>query len=373
MKMRKMKSLNKTAARFCMAAIVLPALIGSCDMLGPESDPEKGELKISFADNQESLTRTGLEIPDTSDFLLTITDSKGKAVYDGRYGDSPESMSLDAGSYTVSIISEEFHKPAFSSPQFGDEQCVVVPSGGSIDLRLVCSQMNSGIRLLVDSGFLDEYPDGVLMLKSALGRLIYGYSEKRIAYFNPGEISLVLNEGKSDKVLMTRKLEAREILELKVKVASSPGSSSAEAGKGGMTVAVDTLRNWMSDVYVIGGDDGGGSGVYDALTVSEAMSSVGDEGVWVCGYIVGGDLSSSSASFEAPFDSRTNLLLGPRPSTDDRDACIGVQLPSGALRDALNLVDNPGLLGRKICLKGNIAEAYYSLVGLKNITAYELI
>ncbi len=357
--------------RIYLAAIAVLAIAGSCRMLGLDPEQQKGELRLSFARQQEALTRAGLEIPDTSDFLLTIRDAEGNAVYDGKYGDSPESMSLDAGSYTVTVISEEFSKPAFSTPQFGDEQCVVVPAGGSVNMQLVCTQLNSGVKLIVDSGFLTEYPEGVLMLKSSRGRLVYGYSEKRFAYFNPGEISLVLNEGTEDKVLMTRQLKSQDMLEIKVRVSSSGGAGAS--GRGGMSIKVDTLRNWMSDEYVIGGENAGGSGRYDAMTVSEAISSAGEEEVWVCGHIVGGDLSSSSASFDPPFDSRTNLLLGPRSSTQDKDACLAVQLPSGAVRDALNLVDNPGLLGRKVYLKGDIVESYFSITGIKNITEYELL
>ncbi len=359
-------------ARFWLAIYAVLLTANSCEMLGLPPSSDIGELRLSFSKQQEALTRSGLEIPDTSDFLLTVTDSRNKKVFDGKYGDSPEALALNAGSYTVKIISEEFIKPSFSSPQFGDEQCVVVPAGKSVSLELVCRQINSGVKLKIDPGFLDEYPDGILMMKSSLGRLIYGYSEKRIGYFNPGEVSLVLNQGKTDKVLMTRKLKAQDILELKVSVAAS-GSASPGGGKGGLSVKVDTLRNWMSDSYVIGGDESDGSGQYDALTISEALSSIGEEGVWVSGYIVGGDLSSSSASFQKPFDSRTNLVLGPRSSTTDKEDCLSVHLSSGTLRDALNLVDNPGLLRRKICLKGDVVEAYYGIPGLKNITEYELL
>ncbi len=357
--------------RLFIAFLAVVSALNSCEILGALPDSGTGELRISFARGQEALTRAGIALPDTCDFLLTIEKSDGETVFDGRYGDSPESLSLESGSYTVRVISEEFDRPAFSAPQFGDEQCVVVPSGKSIDLKLVCRQINSGIRLKIDPGFLREYPDGVLLLKSAMGRLVYGYSEKRIAYFMPGEVSLVLNEGKTDKTLMSRSLKAQEILELKVGVASSGNSPSSQ--KGSVSLDVDTLRNWVSDTYVIGGGIAGGGGSNDAMTVSEALSSIGDEDVWVCGYIVGGDLSSSSASFEKPFESRTNLLLGPKSSTRDKDACLSVNLPSGELRDALNLVDNPSLLGRKICLKGNIAEQYYGIPGIRNLTDYELL
>ncbi|MBR2063416.1 MAG: DUF4493 domain-containing protein [Bacteroidales bacterium] len=367
MKRQCLKILKISSLLMCGALVAI--VVSSCELLGFASMKPDGELALAFATDQESLTRSGLEIPDTSDFILTVSDSKGKTIYNGAYGNAPESFSLNPGSYTVRVISEEFIKPAFSLPQFGDEQCVVVPAGKTMNVRLVCTQLNSGIRLKIDPAFLDCYPDGVLLLKSAQGRLVYGYSEKRVAYFRPGDVSLVLNEGKVDKVLMTRELKAREILDLKVGVASGKPS-----GQGGvMSIEVDTLRVWKSDEYVIGGDPGKGEGSYDALTVSEALSSVGEKGVWVCGHIVGGDLSSSSASFQKPFESRTNFLLGPRASTDDKEDCLSVQLPSGEIRNNLNLVDNPGLLGRKICIKGDIVEAYYGIPGIKNMTEYELM
>lgn len=346
---------------------VLSFLLPACNLLGTAEAGGLGELRVSFARDQETLTRSGFNIPDTSDFILNVKDSDGKSVYEGLYGACPESLSLPSGSYTVSVISEEFEKPAFSRPQFGDEQCVVVPSGGSINVRLVCSQTNAGIRLVVDPGFLFSYPDGVLILKSSTGRIVYGYSEKRVAYFKPGDVSLVLNQGTTDQVLMTRTLSAKEILELKVGV-----SGESQSSAGSMSVVVDTTRTWLKGEYIIGGESSGGADVSAALTVADARNSVGSESVWVSGYIVGGDLTSSSASFKKPFNSRTNLLIGPRSTTSDRNSCMSVQLPSGELRDALNLVDHPSLLGRKIYLRGDIVEAYYGLPGIKNITEYEL-
>ena len=85
-----------------------------------------------------------------------------------------------------------------------------------------------------------------------------------------------------------------------------------------------------------------------------------------------GDLSSSSASFSTPFKSRTNLLLGTRSSSSDKGSCLSVQLLKGDIRDALNLVDNPDILGTQIFLKGDIVESYYGIPGIQNITEYEI-
>jgi hypothetical protein len=268
----------------------------------------------------------------------------------------------------VKALSSEFSRPAFDAPQYGDEQCVVVPEGGAADVKLLCVQMNSGVKLRIAKDFLTGCPDGVLFLKSDQGKLMYGYSEKRIAYFLPGNVSLVLSENGSDQVLMSRTLLAQEILTLGVSVASSGSSSTGHS----ISIAVDTTRNWVGESYVIGGQNDKGSEVEDAMTVQQARSSAGSKDVWVCGYIVGGDLTSANASFDEPFSSRTNIMLGPKSSTVDKDVCLSVQLSSGDLRDALNLVDNPQNLHRKVYLRGDIVDAYYGIPGIKNVSEYVL-
>lgn len=356
-----------------MAGVVLICATGacltvSCDFPGRPGDDE-GELRITFLTSGTEATKSGAEIPDTCDFILTVSDSRGQTIYEGLFGNCPESLIVKEGSYSVSAVSCVFVKPAFSSPQYGDEQCVVVPPGGVADVRLVCRQLNSGIRLKTASEFLDTYPEGALFLSSGEGKLLYSYREKRIAYFNPGSVSLVLSDGGQDRILMTRTLMPQEILTLGVSVASSELPAGAS---GGISITLDTVRTWLSDNYVIGGKPGGGGGPSEALTVQQALASVGEDDVWVCGYIVGGDLTSSSASFAAPFESRTNILLGPRSGTSSKAACLSVQLPAGKIREALNLVDNPGLLGKKVCLRGDIVAAYYGIPGMKNIDAYDI-
>lgn len=342
-------------------------ILASCQMLGdPDESDGSGELRIAFEGDVGSVTKIVPEIPDTSDFLLTVTGPDGKIVYDGPYGASPESIMVDEGSYTVYVRSCDFTRPAFSLPQFGDEQCVLVPAGGVASVRLTCRQLNSGVRLNIDRSFLTGCPDGALFLKSSAGKLLYSYSEKRTAYFLPGTVSLMLSDKGADRILMTRLLHPQDVLSVNVSVSESSSSVPEEYIK----VAVDTTRNWISEDYVIGGEEGSDS-PQDALTVVQAKASVGEEDVWVSGYIVGGDLTSASASYEPPFSSRSCLLLGPRSSTSDRTSCISVQLSAGEVRDALNLVDNPSMLGRKVCLKGDVVDSYYGLVGLKNVSDYE--
>lgn len=348
---------------FIMA--LLPVI--SCNMLGPaDQQDSQGELRIAFYD--APVFRSMTDLPDTSDFLITITGAEGDTVYDGTYGNAPESIMVDSGSYTIFVRSCEFTRPAFDSPQYGERQCVVVPSGGVADVKLTCTQMNSGVRLDIDESFLHGCPDCALFLKSSMGKLMYGYFEKRIAYFQPESVSLMMSSGGTDKVLMTRILQPRTILTLKISAAS--GLSGDEMSEK-IRVAVDTTRTWVDEDYVIGGGSSDRDG--DVLTVAQAMESAGEEDVWVSGYIVGGDLTSSSASFEPPFFSRTNIVLGPKSSTSSRNACLSVNLPSGNVRESLNLVDNPSLYGRKVMLRGDIVESYYGITGIKNITDYEVL
>lgn len=349
----------------------MPFLL-ACSFMG--KDEGFGELRLSFLDSGDVVHTRALEsVPDTSDFQLSVKDSKGNSIYYGKYGDCPESISVKSGSYEVRVVSKEFSTPAFASPQFGDEQCVIVPSGGNIDVRLLCRQMNSGVKLKVDSGFLEAYPGGVLFLKSVSGKLMYGYSEKRVAYFPPGSVSLILDDSGREQVLLTRTLMAQENLVLKVSAAATQPDAAPSGGKSSrISVAIDTSRFWMSEEYVIGGETSKGSSSENALTVSQALSAVGEKGVWVSGYIVGGDLTSTSASFDVPFKSRTNMILGPRSTSSSRASCLSVQLPSGGLRDDLNLVDNPDLHGRKVCLKGDIVESYFGMTGIKNISGHVL-
>ena len=345
--------------------VAVQFLAGSCESPGFVGDDE-GEIRLSFSDVANVGVRAVSEVPDTSDFLLTVKSSSGSIVYDGKYGDCPEAIKVPAGSYTVNVRSSEFVKPAFSMPQYGDDQCVVLKGGDVLNVALTCRQVNSGIRLDVAPGFLSAYPDGILFLKSADGKLMYSYSEKRIAFFNSGPVSLILSRGGKDEVLMTRELESCEILLLKVDVS---GAQVPSGGKG-ISVSVDTTRNWIEERFVIGENSGGGS-PDNALSVTKARSLAPMSDVWVSGYIVGGDLTQSSASFEEPFKSRTNILIGPKASTSDRNACIAVQLQAGSLRENLNLVDNPSCLGRRVCLRGDLVEAYFNLVGLKNLSDFE--
>ena len=362
-----MKNFLPFLAGCLLAVALLPAAVSCDSFLLPSQD---GEIEVSFIEDLYLQTKASAsDLPDTNQFLLKVTNDKGTVLYDGTYGAAPATILASAGTCTVSVVSGAFKAPAFATPQYGDSQKVTVKSGQSAQVRLVCRQQNAGVRLKIASAFLSAYPNGSLHLKSTDGKLLYSYSEKRFAYFNPGKISLILSDGGSDKTLLTRDLAARDMLTLDIGVAATGTNGS---GGRSITIQIDTTLNWRSENFTIGGSDDKGKDEESAMGVSEARDNIGAEDVWVKGYIVGGDLSSSKASFQAPFSSRTNLVLAARAGTRDKDACLSVQLQKGEIRDALNLVDHPSNLGHVVFLRGDIVESYYGIPGLQNLSDYRL-
>ena len=357
---------EKLKMRTIIAVLAAATVLHSCDF-NESGDGEKGTLRLHFSEMSYEVTKASSEIPDTSEFILTVTDSGGRTVYSGKFGDSPENILVNAGTYNISVRSGTFKAPVFSAPLFGDDQCVTVRQGDVADVVLTCSQMNSGVRLKTDEAFLKAFPDGSLFLVSDDGQLLYSYSEKRIAYFNPGNVSLVLKETSANTTLFTRPLKAREILTITVSVPKVSGS-------GGISIQLDTARNHTGETVTIGGDPASGKGGdrSSALNVTEAAGAVGATGVWVYGYIVGGDLSLSSVSFTPPFKSETNLAIAARTSVAEKSSCLSVQLSAGEIRNALNLVSNPSNLKRKLWVKGDIAAAYFGIPGIKNIKEYHI-
>ena len=100
---------------------------------------------------------------------------------------------------------------------------------------------------------------------------------------------------------------------------------------------------------------------------------------YVEAYIVGqiaGKSLTDNAEFTAPFSGstnddgsvnayNTNLLIASAAGVTDVAKCVPVQLPSGALRSGLNLVENPDMLGQKILIYGSL-EKYFGAPGIKN-------
>ena len=92
-----------------------------------------------------------------------------------------------------------------------------------------------------------------------------------------------------------------------------------------------------------------------------------EEIAWVEGYIVG-TMHNNKLATDTVINS--NFVLA--TTTEDTVTLVPVALPSGDVRTALNLVDNPDNLGKKVAVKGKL-EAYFSMPGVKSVSEYEWI
>ena len=113
----------------------------------------------------------------------------------------------------------------------------------------------------------------------------------------------------------------------------------------------------------------------DVITLNNSVTGNYYVEAYIVGQVVGVSMSENS-EFAAPFTPsskddgtlntyNTNILVASAADVTDVAKCVPVQLPSGALRTGLNLVENPDMLGQKILIYGSL-EAYFGAPGIKN-------
>ncbi len=112
---------------------------------------------------------------------------------------------------------------------------------------------------------------------------------------------------------------------------------------------------------------------YTVTEALEAFTGVATPAI-VKGYIVGtvdGQVYTDGCRFSGTAESNTNLLIADNVDETDPANCMPVQLPSGAVRNALNLVDNAGNYKKQVTLTGSL-EKYFGVPGLKTVSKYEI-
>ena len=113
----------------------------------------------------------------------------------------------------------------------------------------------------------------------------------------------------------------------------------------------------------------------DVITLNNSVTGNYYVEAYIVGQVVGVSMSENS-EFAAPFTPsskddgtlntyNTNILVASAADVNDVAKCVPVQLPSGALRTGLNLVENPDMLGQKVLLYGSL-ETYFGAPGIKN-------
>lgn len=107
---------------------------------------------------------------------------------------------------------------------------------------------------------------------------------------------------------------------------------------------------------------------YTVADVIALNNSLG-EAAWVKGYIVG-TVNSNTKKIEIPYVNTMVAIADTKELTTD-SIFVPVQLPSGDIRDAVNLVDHAENLGLMLTVKGDLV-AYFGMPGVKNLTDYKL-
>lgn len=105
--------------------------------------------------------------------------------------------------------------------------------------------------------------------------------------------------------------------------------------------------------------------------IASAMKKQDNSEAWVMGYIVGAvnDISiETSAVFAAPFTKSSNILIAASKDETDYKKCIAVQLLTGDVRSALNLLDHADNLGKAVIISGKLTK-YFGVAGIKETSA----
>lgn len=359
--------------RFFIFIAMLAMPLSSCNML-PEEDDGEGKIVLSLRP-AESLTRSGspqewtdvrvdntLYALDTNSFLLSIHDSEGQKIYSGKYSERPEEIIVSPGSYDVKLHSMEFVKPRFNAPLFGDEQTVIVEKNKTVNVTLLCRQLNAGLCLEFSESFNKRYIYAV-RLKDGYGEVPYPKTTKDYCFFLPGEVKMIYKENNTDTVLMTRTLVAGEMLRLTLTY-----SENSMYNVSNLNIDIDTARVWKNEIYNTALKIPEG-----VLSIEEARQRVGEKDLSIFGFVIGGDATEKTMRIAPPFTSATHFVIAPSTSERNRNNCFVVELPSGKIRDALNLVVHRDLLGAPIVIVGDVVDSYYGYIGVKKTQDYTLL
>ena len=388
-----------------LAAVVLAFFLASCIKPLDTTQKEKGEKQDDSTKGMAALTfyldrasydsclvvteeaiRTSMELSDanssttantnpldSNSYHLTISNSGGVAVYDSSYVGRPEVFYVKAGTYRILVTSRDFTEPDIY-PLFGQEQSVKAKKDSTLRVEIVSRQLTGGISFTFTSGFMSWFKGTGIYLKRDTLTVKYGYGTRHYLYFYPGEISVFYKNkdghssytppdkpGYADTLLFKRKLKAAELVTIHLDY------DLAKVAYNGFSFKADTSRVRKEEFWNVAG-----IAPYGCNSVWYAQTHIGDT-LNLFGYIVGGDVSSTTFKKAKPFTSKTNIVIGAQDWQALREKTIGVELPNGEIRKNLNLVDHPEHLKKPIVIHGVVTDSYFGYPGLKNVTSYHLL
>lgn len=355
---------------FCSAVVSLFVLQGCSSFMLKDSDDapkENGSIALSIdAVPQEywsdgTFLKSGINT-DTNSYILKIYSLSGEKVYDGAYGGRPEEIVVTPGGYEISLYSHKFNPPVLDTPLFGDVQTVVVAENEQSRVSFVCRQLSAGIRLSFSDDFMEKFPGSGVYVAQGSRRLEYSYDQKKFAHVSEEPFQIIYKGARADTTLLLKTLSAGQMLSMRLVYSASRSTATP------FKIEIDTTREWMGYNYNVGLKIPSGS-----VSIEEAKGLIGEKNVKVFGYIFGGDPTTTTIRIGPPFDSKSTIVIAPTMSERNRNNMMVVELPSGNLRDALNLVNNPEHLGRPVVVTGTIVSAYYGYPGVKSTKSYTLL
>ena len=365
-----MFSFKMVAGKVCIAIACICILQGcSSFMLKDLEEEPQGRGSIAFAIgtapeeywSDGTFLKSGINT-DTNSYILKIYSIQGEKIYDGAYGGRPEEITVTPGGYEVSIYSQRFNPPVLDNPLFGDEQTIVVAENEQSKVSFLCRQLSAGIRLAFSDDFKEKFPGSGVYIEQGSKKLEYCYDQKKYVYVSEDPFMIVYRGAGTDTTLLLKTLAAGQMLNMRLVYSASRSTASP------FKIEFDTSRVWLGYNFNIGLKIPSGS-----VSIEEARGMIGQKNVKVFGYIFGGDPSTTTVRIGPPFDSRSTIVIAPSMSERNRNNMMVVELPSGSLRDALNLVNNPEHLGRPVVVTGTIVSAYYGYPGIKNTKSYTLL
>ncbi len=361
----------------------------SCAKMPEDGGGAEASLRVTLREDVNGTKASSLFGLDTNSFILKVYSQNGEKVYDGKYGNRPERFTVSGGAYNVGIISEEFSKPLFNEYVIGAKSDMVIKGGEDACVDLLCSQMNCGVKITCSSEFMNHFQGRGIFLNNSTfepvvnfgcsssfygnSGLFYSSSQTGFGCFSPGVLNFYIRRGSAmigeenkplsgDSLLFSRQVDAGQMLTFQF-------DWSAGGTKSSFRIDVDTVREWISEVY-----NPGCIVPDDAVTIDEAKSMVGQSGIKVFGYIIGGDVTEKTFRTSPPFSVVSNLLLAPSMSERNRNNCFAVELPSSSnARENLNLVSHPELIGKAVVLTGRVVEKYMGYTGLKGVKEYSIL
>ncbi len=181
------------------------------------------------------------------------------------------------------------------------------------------------------------------------------------------QLEITKSFSNSDFNFVTPEISLTQFAGKKVRIAFKYNSTTTKAGTWELK-NFKVLSGEATPVPVVDNGKGTELSPYNVAGASQATGTL----AWVNAYVVGYLWSGTYTNYVLGADTctqATNLMIADTTGNIYFAKCMAVQLPTGVIRNALNLVTpaNKTLIGKKVRLYGSI-ESYFGAPGIKTVT-----